>query len=166
MLTTVAYAETLRKRMRSDEDAQRKCHKDEVSVDDDSVFDINDLGVNVYRRDHIPELTVEDWLIVDPTNLSLLNDGRSMVLKIDGSIKMQDTPSNLDGMRDILTCKRVQMVPMTIGPYAGMFELWLDEDGYYTKVLNPSASELFGDQVFGGRLHGVVMVIGCKYGPP
>ena len=55
---------------------------------------------------------------------------------------------------------------VAIGPYAGMFELWLDEDGYYTKVLNPSASELFGDQVFGGRLHGVVMVIGCKDGPP
>ena len=45
MLTTVAYAETLRKRMRSDEDAQRKRHKDEVSVGDDSVFDMNDLAL-------------------------------------------------------------------------------------------------------------------------
>ena len=165
MLTsTAAYAETLRKRMRSDENTEGKRRKDEVSVDD-SVFDINEPGVDIYRRDHIPELTLEDWLSVDPTNLSLLNDGRSMVLKIDGSIEMQDTPSNLEGMRQILTCKNVQMVPMNIGPYAGMFELWLDEDGYYTKVLNPSASELFGEQVFGGRLHGVVMVIGCKDGP-
>lgn len=169
-MTTVSTAHA--KRTRSNEETQRKrqAYEDKKALAGDGVHEIEPIAADPLDVTSIcgdmPGLTIEDWLIVDPTNLALLDKGRSMLLEIDGDVQIRYAPSTLEGMQEILSCKNVQMVPISIGPYAGMFELWIDEEGYYAKAFNQFASDLFGEQVFGGRLHGVVMVMPCTDGPP
>ena len=70
-----------------------------------------------------------------------------------------------DGARlcEILQCKTFQMVPCTTGSLAGSCEIWCNELGMYENTLNASATNLLGNQVYGGQLYGNVLVVRCGF---
>ena len=95
--------------------------------------------------------------------LRKLSKRQALVLRKDGTIKVQDDGpwrSNIDELQQLIGCRSFQMIPCTQGWMAHKFELWMDESGACVpNNLNATASEAFGEQVYGGVLHGCVLAV-------
>ena len=94
------------------------------------------------------------------TALSGVPKGKGLLYLIDGETRIVDGPFDGDKLRDLLKCRFFQMVPATVGALAGKVLLLMDEEGAADgKAPNPRAEEAFGDQVYGGRFQGHLLVL-------
>ena len=64
-------------------------------------------------------------------------------------------------LRKAIDCNYFQMVPCTVGDLNDKFDLWMNEEGQSENDINEQATKLFGNQVFGGKLYGNVLIIKC-----
>ena len=95
--------------------------------------------------------------------LEALEHGAALKYHKDGVVEQVPSGpwrSDLDALYKLIGCRSVQMVPCTQGWMADKYELWLDESGAcFPGNFNAAASTAFGDQVYGGVLHGRVVVV-------
>lgn len=96
-------------------------------------------------------------------HLKALKRGEALVYCVDGTVEHQGDGSwrtNIDELQQLIGCRSFQMIPCTQGWLSHKFELWMDEEGACVGGnFNAVASTLFGEQVYGGALHGRVLVV-------
>lgn len=94
----------------------------------------------------------------DPFTLDDIPKGKGLLYKANTD-EIVDGPFNLSNLYYLLNCKMIQMVPCTNGPMANKAVLIMDEDGMYEKEKNLNATKNVGNQVYGGKLYGNVLLL-------
>ena len=87
--------------------------------------------------------------------------GKGLLYKMNGDVVPVDGPfSNLRHIYELIQCQCVQMVPCTVGDMGTNGALLLlDEEGMFNNTVNEYATDALGEQVYGGFLHGNILVI-------
>lgn len=92
-------------------------------------------------------------------NVDELETSQALLYAVDGTVTLLENEKfNGEQLRELLECETYQWVPFTVGQYVYKRELWCDEEGMYRHKLNPVATRLFGEQTYGGKLYGPVLV--------
>lgn len=98
----------------------------------------------------------------DPSNdeeRPLPKDSEGILYKTDGTTHVVDGPFDQSKLKQSIDCAYYQMVPCTKGDLEDKFALWMNEEGQYENELNKKATEIFGAQVFRGKLYGNILVL-------
>lgn len=82
-----------------------------------------------------------------------------VVYKMDGTVETINGPFDAKTIRKVIGCSTFQMVPCTVASLKNKFELWINEEGAFENELNENASNILGEQVFGGKLYGNVLIL-------
>jgi hypothetical protein len=89
----------------------------------------------------------------------LPKDSEGVLYKTDGTIQVVDGPFDRSKLKQNIDCTYLQMVPFTKVGLEDKFALWMNEEGQYENELNKKATEIFGAQVFGGKLYGNILLV-------
>ena len=82
------------------------------------------------------------------------------MVHLDGSVTRHTGKLDGDALRELIGCTFFQMVPCTMAPLSPTIEIWVDEEGgIKPDNLNGLATATLGSQVYGGQLHGTVVVV-------
>ena len=86
-----------------------------------------------------------------------------VLISMTGEISMVAGPFEGEFLKTLLCTngsEYFQMVPCLVGKWKDKFEIWCDDESLINNVgVNSLATELLGDQVYGGRLHGPVLFV-------
>jgi len=114
-------------------------------------FESNGSKKNTHMSSKKPSM--DDWV-------KELKGGCSILIQDDGKITLLKERPSLQEMYSLLQCDLVQFVPCTVGELGQLeAQIWCDEEGLLrNKPLNTSACASLGNQVYGGHLHGHVLL--------
>tara|TARA_B100000214_G_C23911382_1_gene601474 strand:+ start:698 stop:1003 length:306 start_codon:yes stop_codon:yes gene_type:complete len=93
------------------------------------------------------------------TDFSNLPFGCGLLYNTNGTIETINGPFNLECLYKHINCDLIQVVPCTVGNLKHVALLIMDEDGMEKKEMNCLAMKYLGEQVFGGKLYGNILVI-------
>ena len=109
-----------------------------------------------------PETTRKRAKIIPSKELVFANvpKGKGLLYTMDGRVVLQAGPfTDLPRLYKMIGCQYVQMVSCTMGALKDVAVLIMDEEGAYNSEMNEIAMKNVGDQVFGGKLHGNILLL-------
>lgn len=85
--------------------------------------------------------------------------GKSILFQDGITTVLDKTEFSLAELYEIIGCKMVEYVPLTVGALNGQGCLWCDEEGLINKSeINKLATEVLSNQIHGGILRGTILV--------
>ena len=93
--------------------------------------------------------------------LATIEKGKALLYNLNGTTEIiNGTLNDLRFLYTTLQCESIQMIPCTIGALEGQAVIICDEEGMLKgSARNHKAESDIGNQVYGGTLHGKVLLL-------